>query len=160
MCLVSEKAGAAMKIERNKKELSSFSSLGKTGVPEIKRGVESSFDQELGQRQEVMCQLKMQEILAEIDKITQRLNRNINLNDLMLYKKLVRDFLKEATSEAYQLVKKRGRNRSGRTILVTVNTIDHEIENLIREFREQKTEPMEILTALDKIRGMLLDLMI
>lgn len=149
-----------MKIDRNKKELSSFTTMGKSGVPEIKRGAESSFDHELGQRQEVMCQLKMQEILSEIDKITKRLNRSVNLNDLMLYKKLVKDFLKEATSEAYQVIKKRGRNRSGRTILVTVNTIDHEVENLIKEFREQKTEPMEILTALDKIRGMLLDLMI
>lgn len=149
-----------MKIDRNKKELSSFSTLGKTGVPEVKRSAESSFEHELGQRQEAACQFKMQEILNEIDKLTKRLNRNINLNDLMLYKKLVKDFLKEASSEAYQVNKRRGRNRSGRTILVTVNTIDHEIDDLINEFRAHKTEPMEILTSLDKIRGMLLDLMI
>lgn len=149
-----------MKIDRSKNELSSFSTLGKAGVPDVKRGTESSFGQELGQHQEVMSQLKMREILAEIDKLTQRLNRNINLNDLMLYKKLVKNFLKEASSEAYQVSKRRGRNRSGRTVLVTVNTIDSEIDSLINEFRDKKTEPMEILTALDKIRGMLLDLMI
>lgn len=149
-----------MKIERNKKELSRFSTLGKTGVPEVKRGAETSFEQELGQRQEVISQLKMQEILTEIDKLTQKLNHNINLNDLMLYKKLVKSFLKEASSEAYQVSKRRGRNRSGRTVLVTVNTIDYEIDSLINEFRDKKTEPMEILTTLDKIRGMLVDLMI
>lgn len=149
-----------MKIDRNKKELSSFSTLGKAGVPEVKRGTESSFEHELGQRQDIISQLKMREILSEIDKITQKLNRNINLNDLMLYKKLVKNFLKEASSEAYQVSKRRGRNRSGRTVLVTVNTIDNEIDSLINEFRDNKTEPMEILTTLDKIRGMLLDLMI
>ena len=149
-----------MKIERNKKELSSFSTLGKAGVPEVKRATESSFEQELGQRQDAICQLKMRELLTEIEKLTLKLNRNINLNDLMLYKKLVKNFLKEASSEAYQVSKRRGRNRSGRTVLVTVNTIDSEIDSLINEFRENKTEPMEILTALDKIRGMLLDLMI
>lgn len=159
-CQRAGKGRENMKIDRNKKELSSFTTLGKAGMPEVKRGTASNFEQELGQRQDVMCQLKMQEILSEIDKLTQRLNRNINLNDLMLYKKLVKEFLKEATSEAYQVIKKRGRNRSGRTILVTVNTIDHEVENLIKEFREHKTEPMEILTVLDKIRGMLFDLMI
>lgn len=149
-----------MKIDRNKKELSNFTTLGKSGVPEVKRSVESSFEHELGQRQEVISQLKMQEILAEIDKLTKKLDRNINLNDLMLYKRLVKDFLKEASSEAYQVSKRRGRNRYGRTILVTVNTIDHEMEDLINEFREKKSEPMDILTKLDKIRGMLLDLMI
>lgn len=149
-----------MKIDRNKKEFSTFSALSKAGVPEVKRGSESSFEHELGQHQEVMIQLKMREILSEIDKLTQKLNRSINLNDLMLYKKLVKNFLKEASSEAYQVSKRRGRNRSGRTVLVTVNTIDSEVDSLINEFRANKTEPMEILTALDKIRGMLLDLMI
>lgn len=157
---LTRKGRLKMKIERSKKELSSFSTLGKAGVPDVKRGSESSFDQELNQRQEMINQLKMREILAEIDKITNKLNRSINLSDLMLYKKLVRDFLREASSEAYQVSKRRGRNRSGRTVLVTVNTIDNEIDSLITEFRENKTEPMEILTALDKIRGMLLDLMI
>ncbi len=149
-----------MKIDRNKKELSSFSTLSKAGVHEVKRGAESSFEHELGQRQDVISQLKMRELLTEIEKLTQRLNRNINLNDLMLYKKMVKNFLKEASSEAYQVSKRRGRNRSGRTVLVTVNTIDSEIDSIINEFRDNKTEPMEILKALDKIRGMLLDLMI
>jgi len=154
------KGRETMKIDRSKKELTSFTTLGKAGVPDVKKGIESSFEQELGHRQDEISQLKMRELLTEIDKLTQKLNRNINLNDLMLYKKLVRNFLQEASSEAYQVSKRRGRNRSGRTILVTVNTIDSEIDNLIKEFMDHKTEPMEILTALDKIRGMLLDLMI
>lgn len=149
-----------MKIERNKKELGSYTPLGKAGLPEVKKGSESSFEQELGQHREAFTQQKMREILAQIDKLSESLNRNINLNDLMLYKKLVKNFLQEASSEAYQLSKKRGRNRSGRTVLVTVKTIDNEIDDLINEFRSNKTEPMEILATLDKIRGMLIDLMI
>ncbi len=149
-----------MKIERNKKEFGTYTTLGKAGIPEVKKGTESSFEQELGQRQEAFAQLKMREILAEIDKLSESLNRNINLRDLMLYKKLVKNFLKEASSEAYQVSQKRGRNRSGRTVLITVNTIDSEIDDLINEFRNNKSEPMEILETLDKIRGMLIDLMI
>ncbi|CFY01169.1 Protein of unknown function DUF327 [Syntrophomonas zehnderi OL-4] len=149
-----------MKVERNKKELESYTPVGKSGLPQVKRGNESSFEQELGQRQEAYAQLKMQEILAEIDKLNEKLNRNINLNDLMLYRKLVKNFLKEATGEAYQISRKRGRNRSGRTVLVTVNTIDKEIDQLIDEFSSHRTEPIEILATLDKIRGMLVDLLI
>jgi len=149
-----------MKIERNKKELGGYTPLGKTGLPEVRKSSESSFEQELGQHKETFTQLKMREILAEIDKVSANLNRNINLNDLMLYKKLVKNFMKEASSEAYQISKKRGRNRSGRTVLVTVKTIDNEIDELINDFRSKQSEPMEILATLDKIRGMLLDLMI
>jgi uncharacterized protein YaaR (DUF327 family) len=149
-----------MKVERNKKELGSYTPLGKTGLPEVRKSGESTFDQELSQHKEAFSQLKIREILAEIDKVSANLSRNVNLNDLMLYKKLVKNFMKEASSEAYQISKKRGRNRSGRTILITVKTIDSEIDALINEFRSNQNEPMEILATLDKIRGMLLDLMI
>lgn len=149
-----------MKIDRSKRDLGSYSSLGKTVVPEVKRGAESSFEQELSYRSEEAVQYKMQEILAEIDKLSDRINKNFNINDLMIYKKLVKNFLKEASLEAYQVNRKRGRNRSGRTILVTISTIDAEVEKLIDDFRNKKKEPMEILEALDKIRGMLIDLMV
>ena len=149
-----------MKIDRTKKDLGNYTPLGKAPVTEVKRGAESSFEQELTYRKEEAVQFKMQEILAEIDRLSDRISRNQNINDLMLYKKLVKNFLKEASLEAYQINKKRGRNRSGRTILITISTIDTEIEQLINDFREKKREPLDILEALDKIRGMLIDLMI
>jgi len=148
-----------MKIERNKQNMNTSASLGRTGMPEVKRSTESSFDNELNYRQEEAVQLKMQEILNEIDRISSRISKSFNINDLMLYKKLVKNFLLEASAEAYQISRRRGRNRSGRTILVTVSTVDAEVEQLIKDFREKKKEPMEILEALDKIRGMLVDLM-
>jgi hypothetical protein len=149
-----------VKIERSKKELNKYSSLGKAELPEVKRVTETAFEQELAYRQEAAMQFRIQEILGKIEKLSESLSKNININDLMRYKNLVRDFLREATSEAYQLNKKRGRNRRGRTLLMTVSTIDAEVEKLINDFREKKREPMEILETLDKIRGMLVDLMI
>ncbi|PKM77482.1 MAG: hypothetical protein CVU90_06440 [Firmicutes bacterium HGW-Firmicutes-15] len=149
-----------MKIERNKKELSKYPFVSKIDMPEVKRVTESAFENELAYRQEAAMQFRIKEILGQIEHLGESLSRNININDLMRYKKLVRDFLKEATSEAYQLSKKRGRNRRGRTLLMTVNTIDAEVEKLINDFRGKKSEPMEILETLDKIRGMLVDLMI
>jgi uncharacterized protein YaaR (DUF327 family) len=149
-----------MKIDRSKRELGNYSSLGKTGLPEVQRGKESVFEQELTYRQEEAVHVKMAEILSEIDKLSDRISKSFNINDLMLYKKLVKNFLREASSEAYELIRRRGRNRSGRTVLVTIKTIDREVEALINDFRDKKKEPMEILQALDKIRGMMVDLMV
>lgn len=149
-----------MKIDRNKKDIGSYHSLGKTGVHEVKRRAESSFDQELDYRKEEAANFKMQEMLDELDRISARLSKSLTINDLMLYKKMVKNFLKEASAQAYQLNLRRGRNRSGRTIMITVNTIDTEVDQLIREFMENKREAVEILEVLDKIRGMLVDLLI
>ncbi|MDD4803041.1 MAG: YaaR family protein [Syntrophomonas sp.] len=149
-----------MKIERNKQELSKYPSLNKTDIAGVKKVTETAFEQELAYRQEAAMQFRIKEILGNIDKLSDNLKRNLNINDLMRYKKLVRDFLKEASSESYQLSKRRGRNRRGRTLLITVNTVDAEVEKLINDFRTNKREPMEILESLDKIRGMLIDLLI
>jgi|ADurb_Val_03_Slu_FD_contig_111_19488_length_4049_multi_3_in_0_out_0_4 hypothetical protein len=149
-----------MKIERGKKELRGFSLLGKAESREVKRGSSSNFEQELSQKREAESQLRMQEILKKLDKLGDQLKYKVNLNDLMLYRKLIRNFLQEATAKAYLLQKERGRNRRGRTMLTTISIVDQEVEQLINDFIGQKKEAVEILTTLDKIRGMLVDMMI
>lgn len=149
-----------MKIDQDKKGLSNYTTLKKAEVTEVKRGAGSSFGQELNQKQEERRQYKMQELLAQIDKINDRLNRSLNINDLMTYKMLVKNFLKEASEEAFILEKQRGRSRRGRSILLTIKTIDEGVEELIEDFLKNKTQPTEVLEQLDKIRGMLVDLMV
>ncbi|MDD3269832.1 MAG: YaaR family protein [Syntrophomonadaceae bacterium] len=149
-----------MKIDRDKKDIGSYSTLGKSDVRGVKRGSESSFDQELTQHREAASRFKMDEILQELERLGEKLNRNLNINDLMLYKKRVKNFLQEATAQAYLLKQERGRNRRGRTMLTTIATINSEVEQLIEDFLKKKKEPLEVLEALDKIRGMLVDLMI
>ena len=149
-----------MKIERDGKNIGSYTTLGKADLRGVKRGSESAFDQELTQQREAAGRYKMEEILKELDRLGEKLNRNLNINDLMLYKKRVKNFLQEATTQAYLLKQERGRNRRGRTMLTTIATIDTEVEQLIEDFLKKKKEPMEVLETLDKIRGMLVDLMI
>lgn len=149
-----------MKIERSKKELRDLSSLGRADSREVRRGNAGSFEQELNQKRETESQLRMQEALKRLDKLGDQLKHRITLNDLMLYKKLIKSFLLEASARAYLLQKERGRNRRGRTMLTTISVVDQEVEQLISDFIEQKKEAVEILNTLDKIRGILVDLMI
>lgn len=148
-----------MKIDRERR-LNNYAAPGRMNVPEVKRGAESLFEQELTQHRDENMRLKMQELLEQMDGIQQRLTTNLNINDLMLYKKLVRNFLQEATNRAYALNQERGRSRRGRTLLITIKTIDSEMEQLIGDFINHAQEPVDILQTLDKIRGMLVDLMI
>lgn len=148
-----------MKIERNKKDMEALRGANLRGGHEVGRRPESNFEGDLNQQQEQMDQQKLMEILASLEKINTRLSGNLNINDLMLYKRMVRDFLKEATSRAYRIEQQRGRHRRGRALLVSIRTIDEEMEQLMKDFMDKKREPMDILEALDKIRGMLVDLM-
>lgn len=149
-----------MKIDRDKKGLSNYSSLKKAEIQGVRRGTSTSFGQELSQKQEEKSQYIMQELLGKIDKIALRLNRTLNINDLMTYRMLVKNFLKEASEQAYFLDRKRGRSRRGRSILITIRTIDMEVEELVESFLQNETEPTHILEQIDKIRGMLVDLMV
>lgn len=149
-----------MKIDRDKKGLSNFTPLKKAEVHEVQRKASSNFEQELTFKQEGQAQFIMQELLGEIDKVNQRLGKSLTINDLMTYKKLVKNFLKEASNQAFLLDKHRGRSRRGRSILVTIKTIDAEVEEMIDDFLKNKAAPTEVLEQLDKIRGMLVDLMI
>lgn len=147
-----------MKIDRDKKGIGSYISPGKNLAPEVRRVSPGSFEQELMQKRESEMQMRMKEILKELDRISGRLSRNLNINDLMLYKKMVKNFLQEATLRAYALHKERGRSRRGRTLLLTISVIDEEVDAMIEDFMNNKKEPMEVLNAMDKIRGMLVDL--
>lgn len=148
-----------MKIDRER-PLNSYAAPGKMNVPEVQRGARALFEQELNQHRDENSRLKMQELLEQMDGIQKRLKSNLTINDLMLYKKLLRNFLQEATNQAYALKQERGRNRRGRTLLITIKTIDKEMEHLIDDFMNHAQEPVDILQTLDKIRGMLVDLMI
>lgn len=148
-----------MKIDRERRSINNYPTPGRTSLPGVKRGAPSTFDQELAAHREENIRLKMQELLTQMDGIKERLSRNLNINDLMLYKKLVRDFLQEASTRAYAINQERGRNRRGRTLLITIKTIDAEMEQLVADFMNRSQEPVDILQALDKIRGMLVDLL-
>ena len=150
-----------MKIDRERDKISNFSAPGKRGVQGVQKSTaSSSFEQELAQRRDAESQYRMQEILKDIDRLNDKLNRSLNVNDLMLYKKKVKQFLQEATTRAYAVKQERGRNRRGRSLLISVATIDREVENLIEDFVREPRDPVDVLATLDKIRGMLLDLMI
>jgi len=146
-----------MKIKRDK--INSFNTPGQVGIKGTKQGANSSFEHELFEHREKESQLRMQEALKEIDRFNEKLKRSLTVYDLMLYKKIVKRFLAEATTRAYAIKQERGRTRRGRSLLIAVATIDAEVEQMIADFISQRKEPIEVLATLDKIRGMLVDLM-
>ena len=131
------------------------------GVGRVEKSSGSEFSRDLVDKQSEAHQQRMQELLHQIDELSGRLAANLNLSDLMRYKGLVRDFIREATARAYLVQQEKGWvRRGGRSILVTVQSIDSQVEELLQEFTRRKATPIEVLQALDKIRGMLVDMLV
>lgn len=149
-----------VKIDRNRKSTGDFARIGKRDVNEVAPGQKSSFASDLLEKEDQMCQMRMKEILAEIDKLGSKLSSSLNVDDLMKYKKLVQNFLKEATSRAYAVNRESSFTRRGaRSVLVSIKRINQEVEDLLTEFIRGKKESFEVLETIDKIRGMLVDLL-
>jgi len=133
---------------------------GETASPKAIGNARGNFDKELKERDEAYSRQRLQELLGEIDAAAERLAKSLDLRDLLRYRQMVREFLREATNRAYLLREERGMSRRGASsCLVTVRTVDAEVEELIRSFTSKKKAPDEILAALDKIRGLLVDLL-
>jgi uncharacterized protein YaaR (DUF327 family) len=149
-----------VKIERNRRNNGNLIKFDKP-VNEVASAHKSDFAQDLLEKERQSYHQRMQELLVDIDKCIKALADNLNLNDLMRYKKLVQSFLKEATACAYLVNKESSFTRRGaRSILITVKMINQEVESLLREFANLKRDPMDVLETLDKIRGMLVDLLV
>ncbi|NLW43652.1 MAG: YaaR family protein [Syntrophomonadaceae bacterium] len=149
-----------MRIDHHRKSTRNIDFPDKKDVRGVKPSMRGDFSRDLAEKEDQYYRSRMQEILKRIDTISDRLARNLSLEDLISYKKLVQSFLKEATARAYLVNQERSFTRRGaRSILVTVEKINHEVEELVNGFTTRRNDPMEILAALDKIRGLLVDLL-
>ncbi|NLV16748.1 MAG: YaaR family protein [Syntrophomonadaceae bacterium] len=149
-----------MRIERNRKTSRDFNLPSNTGIRGVQPASKGEFSQELLDKEQDFYQMRMQELLLKIDGISEKLSKNLNINDLIQYKQLVQSFLKEATASAYLVKEQRSFTRRGaRSVLISIETINREVEEVLHGFITKRKEPMEVLAALDKIRGMMVDLL-
>jgi len=149
-----------LRIERNRKTSRDFNLPSNTGIRGVQPASKGEFSQELLDKEQDFYQMRMQELLLKIDGISEKLSKNLNINDLIQYKQLVQSFLKEATASAYLVKEQRSFTRRGaRSVLISIETINREVEEVLHGFITKRKEPMEVLAALDKIRGMMVDLL-
>lgn len=149
-----------MRIDRDRKGLERLRTAIGHSVYEVKKTASASFEQELQHQEEAEARQLMGSILQEVDRIGERLKHRVTVHDLIQYKNRVKDFLKEAMARAYLLKQDVGAGRRGRTILISIKTVDREVNALLNDFMNHKKDPVEILAAIDKMRGIMVDMMI
>ncbi|KIL42980.1 YaaR family protein [Jeotgalibacillus campisalis] len=101
---------------------------------------------------------KMTAMSKEIEDQGKVLAESRSVEDLKKYKKLVKQFMEEAVSNALQLEDQRGFNRRGRTkVYKIVKEVDQGLIDLTNSVLQKEQKGIDILSKIGQIQGMLIN---
>lgn len=101
---------------------------------------------------------KLKGLLERIDVQATRLSKRLSIEDLREYKKLIKEFLDVAVSNSYSFTKERLLDHRGRhRIFGLVKKVNEELESLTGELLKSEKNRIGILSKMDDIRGLLVD---
>lgn len=99
-------------------------------------------------------------LYGKITEQAEKIGEKMHLNEIVKYKKLVREFLDVATKNSHKFTKQNFLDRRGRhRVYCIVKNVDRELESLTKDFLDQEVDRINIIKRLDDIRGMLLDVL-
>ncbi len=98
-------------------------------------------------------------LLEKIDVQAERLSKNIDIREVIAYKKLISEFLKETVDSMVKFNKDNFLDRRGRhKIYAIIKKVDGELEKLTEDVLKKEKDNIKILKRLDDIRGLILDI--
>lgn len=126
-----------------------------------KTQVERAFSAVFQAEQVDVSEFDLVAALDEIDEYAKRFRESPVLENLVRYKKKVRAILRFLVEQSYDVQERTVYDLQGRRrLLVLVENIDQKLEDLTREFLNKQSSNLDLVSRLDEIRGLLLDLQI
>ncbi|NLW23138.1 MAG: YaaR family protein [Tissierellia bacterium] len=127
---------------------------------EDRKRVNESFKKKIMEIEQEQIREELKILFDKIEAQTGRLRDKLFIEDLIEYKKLVREFLNITVNNSHVFYKENSLDRRGRhRIYSLVKRVDKELDELTKDFLDIENNRIKILKRLDDIRGMLLDLL-
>jgi uncharacterized protein YaaR (DUF327 family) len=103
----------------------------------------------------------LKQMAKDIEKQGEHLAERIDISELKTYKRMVMEFLDEAVRGFGRFSKESFLDRRGRhRVFATVKTVNDTLEELTREFLKTEKDNLTIISKIEDIRGLILDLII
>ena len=97
----------------------------------------------------------MEEITAQGDKIS----KHMDIKDMKKYRDLVKGFLNEVVSRSHEFSRENFLDRRGRhRVYGIVRLVDKNLDDLAGELVKDEKDHLAIISKIDDIRGLLLDI--
>jgi len=145
------------KTERDKKNLTVKRKKGKKKISEHVNVLQSRFYDELKLAETEDLHIEFENLVQEITQQGEKFYKNPTLQELKLYKSMIRKFLKYVTDRMFAVEQHTG-GRWKQKIYTISKVIDAKLEALTKLVVSQQANNINLLSALDEIRGLLIDL--
>lgn len=122
---------------------------------------EVSFQDKLEAINEEVVKDKLDRLLGLVDEYGDKLKETLDKKDLQVYKKQVNKFLRLLQKEFARTKQSFSWDNQGnlKTYMI-IEKINKKMELLQQEFLEDQSDVLEVVSRIDEIRGLLLDLYI
>lgn len=108
---------------------------------------------------EQIREIDLAQSLEEVQIYAERLKDSPVFENLLRYKRKVQEVLRHLVQQSYSVNESTFYDPQGRRrLMVLVESIDQKLEQLTRDFLEEQDPGLNLVSRLDEIRGLLLDL--
>jgi Protein of unknown function (DUF327). len=119
----------------------------------------SNFKALVSEQLELQNSGQLKEILAEIEKAGDRLEKSRNFRDLFKYKSLIKKYIHDAVHMAMKIKRTEIWGPAGNhRLLSRVEVIDQKLMALTNELLKKEQDQIRILELLGEIKGLLINL--
>lgn len=140
----------------NKRNIALLDQKEKSNVP---KDIHNEFSKKLTKVSGDALQERLSTLMDEINAQSKKIEKNLHLNEILKYKKLVKDFLNLTVNNSHNFSKNSFLDRRGRhRVLSTVKKVDNELEQLTKDFLSKEKGGLKVLKRMEGIKGLLLDI--
>lgn len=133
-----------------------------TKTPKIKEtppANSASFSSLLNDKKESEDRERLDQMMRKIKEKGEELVDSRSLDILVNYKKMVKEFVEQASSFAFQVVDRKGLSRMGRSkILKIVSQVDEALVKITDEFIKEERNKLNLLQKIGQLGGLLTDI--
>jgi len=125
-----------------------------------KNVVNTTFKEKLENIQQEQIREELKILFDKIETQTTKIQDRLFIEDLVEYKKLVKEFLNVSVNNSHVFYKENSLDRRGRhRVYSIVKQVDSELDELTKDFLDIEGNRLKILKKLDSIKGLLLDIL-
>lgn len=136
-------------------------------IPEIKKvqsndkkQIKANFKEKIENIQQEQIREELKTLFDKIEIKTNKLQDRLFIDDLVEYKKLVKEFLNISVNNSHVFYKENSLDRRGRhRVYSIVKQVDKELDELTSDFIDIEGNRLKILDRLNDIKGLLLDIL-
>jgi uncharacterized protein YaaR (DUF327 family) len=109
--------------------------------------------------QEKELQEKLSGLMKDINEQGDKISKHMDIKDMKKYRALVKEFMNEVVSRSHEFSRENFLDRRGRhRVYGIVRLVDEKLDELAQELMKEEQDHINILSRIDEIKGLLLDI--